>query len=163
MIKGKYGIALSFYAIVAFVLAALGQVLLCGVLLGFVLVAEKNDWLSRQVMQALFLSFLKPAVSLVLGVLNVFDRWPFNEVFFFRNTVLTLFNWIGTIVSIIVVIFAIIGILKTAKNQDAGLPILSTWANKAFGLVEHKVYTQTPPYPPQNPQGPQVPPQNPQQ
>ena len=65
MRKGKFNIVLPFYAIVGFVLAMLGQVLLCGLLLGFVLVAERDEWASRQCMQAFFLSLVMSIANLV--------------------------------------------------------------------------------------------------
>ena len=66
MRKDRFNICISFYAVLAFVLAILGQTLLCGMLLGFVIVIQKDEWLTKQVMQVLAgpnqfntLSFLK--------------------------------------------------------------------------------------------------------
>lgn len=72
MTKGKFGIYLWFYAVLAFLLVFLGQTLLCGLLLGFVIAAERNEWLSRQVIQAFSLSL---AVSVVTGVLDIIQRF----------------------------------------------------------------------------------------
>ena len=55
MRKDRFNICISFYAVLAFVLAILGQTLLCGMLLGFVIVIQKDEWLTKQVMQAFFL------------------------------------------------------------------------------------------------------------
>lgn len=77
MQKGKFGVCLWFYAVLAFVLAFLGQTLLCGLLLGFVILAEKNEWLSKQVMQAFFLTLASSLVGSVLDILNVFRSIPF--------------------------------------------------------------------------------------
>jgi len=65
--KGKYGLSLSFYAVVAFVLAVFDKTLLCFALLGFVLVAENNVLTSKQVMEAALLSVFHTAVEYVLG------------------------------------------------------------------------------------------------
>ena len=48
----------------------------------------------------------------------------------------------------------IIGIVRVCKGQDAGVPGFNRLANRAFGLIQQKVYTQTP----QNPNG-NIPPQ----
>ena len=45
MRKDRFNICISFYAVLAFVLAILGQTLLCGMLLGFVIVIQKDEWL----------------------------------------------------------------------------------------------------------------------
>lgn len=82
MKKGTFGIKLSFYAVLAFVLAFLGQTLLLGLLLGFVIVAEKDEWLTRQTMQAFFLTI---AVSVIQGALSLISK---------------LFSWIPTLGSI---------------------------------------------------------------
>ena len=53
--KSAFGICYWFYTVTAFLLAVLGQTLLCGVLLCFVIAPEQNEWLNRQCIQA-FLS-----------------------------------------------------------------------------------------------------------
>ena len=68
MQKGKFGIYLWFYAMLAFVLAFLGQVLLAGLLLGFVIVAEKDEWVIKQVMQAFGLAIFASVVGEVLDL-----------------------------------------------------------------------------------------------
>lgn len=136
MQKGKYGIYLWFYAVVAFILAFLGETLLCGLLLGFVIIAEKDEWLSKQVIQAFFLSLFSSTVSYVLSNINIFQSVPLIGGVFTG-----ICNVINFFVSIAILIFAIIAIVKTAKGQDAGVPGFSALANRAYGYVAKKVYT----------------------
>lgn len=140
MRKGKLGISLVFYAVLAFVLAFLRQTTLCFLVLGLVLVAERDEWTSRQVMQATFLSLLGSIVSAVLGIFDVLERIPLAGVFFSG-----VFGFIDSIVSLIILIFVIIALVKVAKGQDANLPLLSSLANRAFGIVTQKVYTTAAP------------------
>lgn len=162
MQKGKYGVCLWFYALVAFILAFLGQVLLGGLLLGFVIVTEKNEWLTRQVIQAFFLSIIVAVINAVLDMLNIFGNIPLV------GTVIgVVFNVISTIISIVVLVFVIIAMVKVVKGQEANMPLLNKLANRAYGIIEKKVYTQAAPVnyaQPQAPQAPQapVPPQAPQ-
>ena len=65
MRKDRFNICISFYAVLAFVLAILGQTLLCGMLLGFVIVIQKDEWLTKQVMQAFFLALVESIISCV--------------------------------------------------------------------------------------------------
>ena len=153
MTKGKFGIYLWFYAVAAFILTFLGQPLLCGLLLGFVIAAEKNEWLTRQVIQAFFLSLFVSVLNKLIGIVSIpLGRLPFGVGSVFD----TIFGIVDSVISIVVLIFVIIALLKVAKGQEAGLPGLSTLANKAFGIVEKKVYA---PMPPQAPQAPQYQPQ----
>ena len=46
---------------------------------------------------------------------------------------------------------------KVVKEQDAGLPLVSKLANRAFGLLEQKVYTQAAPPQPVQPAPPAQP------
>ncbi len=168
MQKGKLGICLPFYAVLGLVLAFLGQTLLCGILLGFVILAERDEWASRQTMQAFFLALFVSLVSKILDVLNVTQNIPLV------NTVLNVvFGIVEWAIGIVVLIFIIIGLTRVVKGKDAGIPVMSKLANRAFGIVEQKVYTQPPVpptggYQPQQPQYQQppyqqpVPPQNPQ-
>lgn len=126
--KGKLGVTYKFYAVLALVLAIFGQTFLTGVLLGFVLLVEKDEWTSRQCMQALFLTLFVDAVNWIIslgtGVINlVYDYIPW-------------LNWTaGLIVIIITIVFALIGISNVLKGKDAGIPQLSNWAYKAFGYL----------------------------
>lgn len=151
MSKGKYGIYLWFYAAVAFILAFLGQTLLCGTLLGFVIVAEKDEWLSKQVIQAFFLSLFSAAVSGILNLIHYSAPSSLNSEFLYH--IYRIFyigtNVIESLVSILVLVLVIIALTKVTKGKDAGIPLLNKLADRAFNVVEKKVY------PPQQYQQPQ--------
>ena len=154
MRKGKFNIVLPFYAIVGFVLAMLGQVLLCGLLLGFVLVAERDEWASRQCMQAFFLSLVMSIANLVQNILSIFTSIPVAG-WLFSGVI----SFIVGAISIVVLIFAIIGLVRVCKGEDARLPWLSALAGKAYGVVTpHTGNTGNPNHPgnPQDPAGPAV-------
>lgn len=139
MQKGKYGICLWFYAALAFVLALLGQTLLCGLLLGFVILAERNEWLTRQVIQGFLLALISPIVLAVFSIFDFFSKIPVIGVAFS-----VIFSVISSLVSLIVLVFCIIGVFNTAKEKDASIPVLSNLAARAFGVIQQKVYTQQP-------------------
>ncbi len=42
------------------------------------------------------------------------------------------------------IVSTIIGILRTSKEQSADLPVVKSFAMKAFGFVENVTYTQFP-------------------
>lgn len=48
MRKGKLGVVVCLYPILGFVCVILNQPLLCALIFGFVLVAERDEWAGRQ-------------------------------------------------------------------------------------------------------------------
>lgn len=139
MKKGKYGICLWFYAMVAFVLAFLGQTLLCGLLLGFVILAERDEWLTKQVIQAFFLTIFSSCVSAVFGILSVFSAIPF-----LGGIVAGILSFVNGIVSLLVLIFVIIALTHVCREQDANVPFFAGLSNRALGYIARTVYTDGP-------------------
>ena len=137
MRKGKYGICLSFYAILAFVFALVGQTLLCALLLGFVVIAERDNWTSRQVMQGFFLALLNTVVKEAVASMNIF-----NGVGFLGDAINVIVNLITGAITLVILIFVIVAIINVSKGKEAGIPVFSKMASKAFGIVEKKIYTQ---------------------
>lgn len=140
MRKDNFGICLSFYAVLAFVLAMLGYTTLVALLLGFVIVVHKDQWLSMQVMQAFFLSIISGLVSIIIDIIS-----PVYSIPIIGAIISGLFGVVTSVISLVILVFAIIGISKVAKEQDANLPIVKTFAEKAFGLVRNVTYTQSAP------------------
>ena len=70
MRKGILGFDIWFYGIVAMLLAVCQQPLVLGGLMLFVMLVEKDEWLNRQVMQALLLCLGAMAVSLLVYKLS---------------------------------------------------------------------------------------------
>lgn len=78
MRRGIFGFDIWFYGIVALLLAVCQQPLVLGGLMLFVMLVEKDEWLNRQVMQALLMCLGVMAVSLLVHKLSaVFVIVPF--------------------------------------------------------------------------------------
>ncbi len=147
MKKDRFGICINFYAVLAFVLAILGQTLLGGLLLGFVIVVEKDEWLTRQAMQAFFLTLVSEIVQVIIGFLSLFYRIPI-----LGSVLSMIFSVVTSIISLVLIIFAIIGLVNVIKGKDAAIPGLKTLAERAFGLVKTFSYMPSSNYsaPPQD-------------
>lgn len=126
--RDQFGIKFTFYAVLAFVLAIFGQTLLCGLLLGFSILAVKDQWLIRQVMQAFFLCFVGNIVSVITGMFAVFNIIPI-----LGGLVTGLVSFIGGVISIVVLVLALISLFQVSKGGEANLPIAKGLADKAFG------------------------------
>lgn len=156
MQKGKLGICLWVYPLLAFLLAIFGQPLMCLVLFLFALGVEKNEWASRQTLQAFLLSLVSSLLNYVFGtILGAITSIPF-----IGGVIDGFFGIIEALISIVVLVFAIIGMVRVCKGNEANVPIFGSIANRAFGMVRQKVVYQQPyqqQVPPQNPQNPQNP------
>lgn len=127
MDKGNMGIKLSFYAIVAFLVAATGGMLTLFVLAGFVFVVEKNKWLNNQILQAVLLCGVE---DFIYAITNMIDKMV-NPIPFVNNIWGIADSWVYFAVSTIAFVFAIVGMLNVSKGQDANIPVISKWAEWA--------------------------------
>ena len=161
MEKGKLGIRLSVYAVLAFILAAFGLYLGIIGLLAVVLIAEKDEWAGRQVLQALMLCLLPSVVGIFFHVFDFMDwfGWASYGSAVYKIAVIwgrfnTVVDWL---VNIAVYVFALIGILNVSKGKEAGIPVFSSFANWAYGkiVVKAQPVFQQPVY--QQPVAPQAP------
>lgn len=139
MRKDNFGICIKFYAVLGFVLALLGHTTLALLLLGFVIVVHKDQWLTIQVMQAFFLSLISGIVSTIIGIIS-----PIYSIPVIGRLFSGIFGVVTSLISLAILILAVIGILRTAKEQSADLPFMKGFAMKAFGFVENVTYTQLP-------------------
>ena len=118
MKKDRFGISITFYAVLGFVFAILGQTLLGGLLLGFSIVAVQDEWLTRQTLQAFFLSLISGFVSVIIGAVSWSYRIPF------LGTVLSgIFGIITALVTLVILILALIGLLNVIRGEDANVPL----------------------------------------
>lgn len=186
MRKGKLGVVVCLYPILGFVCVILNQPLLCALIFGFVLVAERDEWAGRQTLQALGLS----AIAVVLRELLVYSVNLFPVYIDFFHFLSTAFGTLSALVYLAAIITSIVSITRVMKDQEASLPGLDRLAYRAYGKQKPRPmpgqypppYGVQPPYahpyqqpgqpyppqpgpyqqPPQAPQQPQppVPPQN---
>ena len=175
MRKGKLGLVLCLYPILAFACVIVSQPLLCALIFAFVLLTERDEWTGRQTLQALILS----AVTALVRELLVYGLFPPYSGFF--QMVSVALGAISALVYLVAIILSILAILRVMKDQEAGLPLLSGLAYKAYGKRKPQPMPgqypppygaqppyappyQQPPYPPQpgpyQPPQPPVPPQN---
>lgn len=131
MTKGKFGLSLSATAVIAFGFAALRQPTAVLLVCGFALLAEKDRWLNKQTMQALLLTITYYLTTLVTnwvygGLARFFGWLGINNV---QRAVNTFNTFIGDLVYLALIIFAVIAILRVLRGKDAGLPFLAKIAD----------------------------------
>lgn len=148
MEKGKFGIRLAFYAVAAFVLAIIGNFTALLLVAGVAILVEKDEWASRQTIQALCLYAFPYLVSVVFHVLGFVDwlSWSSNSLIYAVYRGWSRFeSVVDYAADIVVYVFAIIAIVKVAKGKEAGIPLADKFANWVYGKVAAKpVYVQQP-------------------
>lgn len=155
MKKGRFGIVLSFYAILAFVLVILKMPLLGALLFGFVTLAERDEWAGRQTLQAFLMSVVVSFVSkLLTGIVSLLP-----DYFFFAGVLTVVTSVLSVLVYAAAIVFSILAILRVMKGDEANVPLFGDIAYKAYGKAKPRpvrpmpgVYP--PPYGQQNTQGP---------
>lgn len=130
MEKGKLGIKICFYAVLSFILAALGYSTALFMVAGVVLLVEKNEWATRQVIQALALCFIESVVGTALSFLSFLYSVPVVGGMWGK-----LNSGINTVMSVLVFALCIVGVIKTMKGEDAAIPLVSKFADWAYGVA----------------------------
>jgi hypothetical protein len=138
MKKGKFGLSLSFIAVIAFGFAAFCQPLAVLLICGFALLAEKDEWLNKQVLQALLLVVFYDLVILVVDLLFNGLSWLLGTLHAYgaQSAMLTVNSFIDGLIYIALIVFAVIAVVRVVQGKDAGIPLLSKLAvgdlSKAF-------------------------------
>ena len=135
MRRGIFGFDIWFYGIVALLLAVCQQPLVLGGLMLFVMLVEKDEWLNRQVMQALLMCLGVMAVSLLVHKLSaVFAIVPF-------------FGWmlrwgVDQVVDLLLLLgmalFAIRAADRMHKGLDSDIPFAAGFVNRLFSVLSRR-------------------------
>ncbi|HBR08679.1 MAG TPA: hypothetical protein DD735_07275 [Clostridiales bacterium] len=134
MTKGKFGLSTAAVAVIAFGFAALRQSEAVLLIAGFALLAEKDEWLNRQAMQALLLTIAYFLTALVTGwVFGGLGRlFGFFEVYRVENAMLRINSAVGDLIYVALIALSVIAVLRVLRGRDAGLPWLSKMAGGDF-------------------------------
>lgn len=176
MQKGKTGLTLTFYAVFAFVAAFFGGVTAALLVAGFVIVAEKNDWLTKQALEAVFLTM---TISLLNFIFNKCEAWLKGLIGWFDpysyggdayGVISNVFSFFIFLITVLEIVLTIVAISKVCKGKNAGIPILDDFANRALGIFRPKPVVPSPvapvmapPAAPQAPAAPAAPQQSPEE
>ena len=130
MTKGKFGLSLAAVAVIAFGFCALRQPQSVLLIVGFALLAEKDEWLNKQSMQALLLTVTYYLAELVTGWLFGGLARLFGWVELYRAA--SVMGTAGSVVSgalyLALIVFSVLAVLRVLRGKDAGLPFISKMA-----------------------------------
>ncbi len=148
MTKGKFGIVLCAYPIVAFAAVILRAPWLCGLAFAAAAFLEKDEWAGRQSVQALML-------ALLVSFLDTVFNWLASLISYVTYAFSAIPSVFSAAIYLAAVAACIYGIVKTAKGQEANLPVLSELADKLYGRVRPRpIFYGQPPFTPTQPTQP---------
>jgi len=131
MEKGKFGLSLAAIAVITFGFSALRQPQSVLLVAGFALLAEKDEWLNRQAMQALLLTIAYYVAEFVTdwifsGLARFFGWVKLYDAASAMNTV---GSFVGDVLYLALIVFSVLAVLRLLRGKDAGLPFLSRMAD----------------------------------
>jgi uncharacterized membrane protein len=127
MRKGNYGFNLWFYPAIVFVMAIFGQTLLSALITIFAIAAEKDEWTSRQVMEAFFLGLVNSLVSVVFRIFDVVTWIPF-----LGTGIDAILGICTSVIGLIVLLIAVVGVLRVSRGEEARIPGIHSIVNRIF-------------------------------
>lgn len=134
MTKGKFGLSLTTIAVIAFVFTALGQPQSVLLVAGFALLAENDEWLNKQAIQALLLTvayYLSDlAMGWVFGGLTRIFGWV--KLYGAADAMGTVGSVLSDLLSIALIVFSVLAVLRVLRGKDAGLPFFAKMADGDF-------------------------------
>jgi hypothetical protein len=134
MTKGKFGLSLAAVAVIAFGFAALRQPQSVLLVVGFALLAERDEWLNRQAMQALLLTITYYLAELttgwIFGGLTHFFGWV--ELYGAAGAMGKVGSFVGDALYLALIIFSVLAVLRILRGKDAGLPFIAKMAGGDF-------------------------------
>jgi hypothetical protein len=145
MTKGKFGLSIAAVAVIAFGFCALRQPQSVLLVVGFALLAEKDEWLNRQAMQALLLTIAYYLAELVtgwiFGGLARFFGWM--KLYGAAGAMGKVDSFVGDALYLALIVFSVLAVLRVLRGKDAGLPFIVRMAggdfSEAFALKTRTV------------------------
>lgn len=130
--KGRFGIRLCMYPVLAFIMAYFGNITVLFLIAGAVFFLERDEWTGHQIIQALCLGLVKNIFSAVLGLFVFFNRIPvIGQWWGVTDSIL------DALMSLLVLVFCIVGILNNLKGKDAGIIGANKLADWAYGIGDN--------------------------
>ena len=126
---------------------------------GFALLAEKDDWLNRQALQALLLTIAYFMATLVTGWVfgGLAQIFGWAGIYSAASALQTVNTVVGSLLYIALVVFAVLAVLRVLRGKDAGLPFLAKMAGGDLAAALQKsaktksAKTKSAPTPPKQP------------
>ena len=122
-----YGFKRHAYPVIALLLCLFKQTTLCGLLLGFVVVTQKDLWITRNTFKAFVMCFVNSVFTVLSSLLTVITWIPFLGGAITRTVSFT-----SSAVSVLVIVLVLMGIKKVAAGEDFKIPLIDAKLESLF-------------------------------
>jgi len=146
MTKGKFGLSLAAVAVIAFAFCALRQPQSVLLVAGFALLAEKDEWLNRQTLQALLLTIAYYLAELVTGWIfgGLARLFGWVKLYGAADAMSTAGSFLGDVFYLALIVFSVLAVLRVLRGKDAGLPFISKMTDEDIAAaIKPKTGTTT--------------------
>ena len=140
MTKGKFGITMAAVAALAFVLAFLNIYTVLILLVGYAIIAENNNWLTRQVLHALYLRVAFTIASVLISGLfsGINALFSLVRAYGVMSVMSSINSFFQVVLNIVLFLICIMAFLKVVKEQDVKIPVISDLVDKSMGIFKPK-------------------------
>ncbi len=137
MTKGKFGLSTAAVAVIAFGFAALRQPTSVLLVCGFALLAEKDEWLNKQAMQALLLTIAYYLAELVTGWIfgGLTRLFGWVKLYGAVNAMGTAGSFVGDVLYLALIVFSVLAAVRVLRGKDAELPFIAKMAGGDFAAA----------------------------
>ena len=129
MRKSKFRFPICAYAVVGFILAVLRLPLLCALLLVFVLVFERDEWTSRQLISSLL-------ISVIIFIFDPVLVRVAESVALFSSSFYAMVRLLSAVIYGVAAVLCVLGILRVMKDAESRLPLVSRLSSLIYGLFK---------------------------
>ncbi|MGI6499177.1 MAG: zinc-ribbon domain-containing protein [Oscillospiraceae bacterium] len=138
MIKGKFGLSPIATAVIAFGFVALRQPTPVLLLCGFALLAEKDEWLNRQTIQALLLTISYYLAEVVTGWLfgGMARFFGWVKLYGAADAMSTAGSFVNDILYLTLIVLSVFAAVRVLRGKDAGLPVIAKMAAGNFAAAK---------------------------
>lgn len=136
------GITFTAIAVVGFAIALLQWSTVLLVLVGAVLIIERDEWLSKQAVKAFYVMItynvviyiLNQGISIILSILG--------SIPFVGGAIASGIGWLSALIRFVLMAVYIlvcgVAMVKVSKKEEIHIPIIDGLVNKTFGIIEEK-------------------------
>lgn len=136
------GITFTAIAAVGFAIALLQWSTVLLVLVGAVLIIERDEWLSKQAVKAFYVMItynvviyiLNQGISIILSILG--------SIPFVGGAIASGIGWLSALIRFVLMAVYIlvcgVAMVKVSKKEEIHIPIIDGLVNKTFGIIEEK-------------------------
>ncbi|HOV68829.1 MAG TPA: hypothetical protein PLZ84_00730 [Clostridia bacterium] len=134
---GKYGLSLAAVGALSFVLCFLGVIEALILVLAYCVIVEKDQYLIKQSLQALYLLIAYNLIITAIGWIFSFFIWLFKLVSAYEvvESIMNINSFVDGVIYVGLFVLSLLAVINILRGRDAGVPLINTLADATMGKV----------------------------